>query len=265
MTFIRADDAVSETLGFALLAMILISVMSAVLMIGYPIYQSQVNEGHMQNMEEGFYLLSDNGNRVAMYESPAQSSELKLYGGTLGLQDLGYFKVSFDYGGNKQGSINLSPLTSLEYESGSMKLAYILGGVVRKDGASSIMLKEPSIYAYNDINTGNIKTMVIPMVQIDNSMEAIAGTGPIRITFNSPFYSKMVGTLNYPASNRTEQVTKMTIYMKSDYNDCFERYFRDHYQFTKIAGPNGELVMEKTFTTPITLYMVPNRITVNMN
>lgn len=264
MTFIKAEDAVSETLGFALLVFILTTAMAAVLMIGYPIYQGEVTKGHMQNMEEGFYLLSANANKVAMYESPSQSSELKLYGGTLMLRDLGYFNVSFEYGigmPTKYAYFNQT-LNTLEYESGNTRLAYFLGGVCRKDGATSIMLKEPSIYGYDTFNT---KTLVISMVEIDNSMEALAGTGPIRITFNSPFYSKMVGTLLYPSANRTEQVTKVTIRMKSDYNDCFERYFRDRYGFDGGPDANGVLVMQKTYLPGITLYLVPNRISVNMN
>jgi len=77
MRLVDAEDAVSESVGFILMISILMTAMAMVLMIGYPMFINSVNEAHMQNVEEGFYLISTNANKVVMFESPIQSSELK--------------------------------------------------------------------------------------------------------------------------------------------------------------------------------------------
>jgi hypothetical protein len=261
---IGSDEAVSESLGLVLIAGTLTFAISLVLMLGYPVYVNSINEAHMQNMEEGFYLLSVNGDKVAMCESPAQSSELRLSGGVLSTQVDGEISVTC-YDSSLTNVINLFdtpyPLTSLEYLLGNTRVAYDLGGVFKKEGSNSIILKEPPIY-YDT-------ALVVPIITIHKGEGAIGGKGLTRVTMESPFYSKMTGTVSYPHANIYDNVYKVQIKVKSDYNDALMRYFVDPQGSLKFDSatidPNtGELIAEKTYPG-ITVYIVPSSIDVSIN
>lgn len=262
MTLIKSDDAVSESVGFVLMILIITTSVAAVLMIGYPIFTDSVNEAHMMNMEEGFYLMSTNANKVVLFESPLQASELKLNGGALSLRDDGYINVSYEYwdGSYKRDHDNMS-LTVIEYVIGNKKIAYIMGGVCRKDGSSSVMLNDPLVYLYNSGSSNS--TLFVPLIEYQNDIGAIAGTGLAQITFISPYYSKEMGTLNYPEPDRHDQVSMVNITMKSDYNDCFSRYFKSM-GFNPSITPDGVLTMENPYNPRISLYVPRSDIAVTV-
>ncbi len=256
MRFARAEDAVSESVGFILMISIIMTAMAIVLMIGYPMFINSVNEAHMQNAEEGFYLMSTNANKVVLFESPIQSSELKLNGGTLSLRKDGYINVSYKYYNHTTSADDYSfqnkSITVLEYQIGDQRVAYILGGVCRKNGNSSVMLHDPLIYMYN-AGTSNA-TLFVPMILYQNDIGAIGGTGLAQITFVSPYYSRELGTLKYPEPDRRDNVSMVNITMQSDYNDCFKRYFKSM-GFDPDITADGLLIMEEPYTPEISLYI----------
>jgi hypothetical protein len=207
------DTAVSESLGFVLLAFIIMMAMTLVVMMGYPMYQNAINEGHLTNMEEGFYLLSANANKVVLYESPVQSSELKLYGGTLWLRDDGYFNIEYWHGDGNVSAVYPHELPVMEYMLNDKKVAYILGGVCKRDGQdASIMLRDPLSYSYT---ADNKDTIVLPLVDYSNVNGALAGEGLTRVTISSPDMAKMIGTIKYPNAIRVEKVNQIRINMSS--------------------------------------------------
>jgi hypothetical protein len=263
MRFINDDCAVSESVGFVLLAFIIMLGISVVLMIGYPIYTNSVNEGHIQNMENGFFLLSANANKVALYESPIQSSELKIHDGTLSLKQDGYINISYTYGPTNIDDYTNKSLPIMEYTINNNNVAYLLGGVCKKDGDSpSIMLNSPLSYRYT---TGNTPTIVFPLIEYPTEYGSIAGRGLTRVTISSPYYSKLIGSLNYPNAVRVDEVKNVTIYMKSDYTHSFSKYFHDNLGFTEIQNDDNLLIMNKDCTLdPITLYIVPCKISIDI-
>jgi hypothetical protein len=254
------DNAVSESLGFVLLAFIIMMAMTLVVMMGYPMYQNAINEGHLTNMEEGFYLLSANANKVVTYESPIQSSELKLYGGTLWLRDDGYFNIEYTH--DSVNDVYTHELPVMEYVINDKKIAYVLGGVCKRDGIdSSIMLRDPLSYGF----TANGKdTLVLPLVDYTNVNGALAGEGLTRVTISSPYYAKMIGTLNYPNAIRVEKVSYIKINMSSEYTDSFSRYFQG-LGFIEDSNTNNHLIMHRTCNPEITMYIVPSRIQINVD
>lgn len=263
MSIIKSDDAVSESVGYIILIGILTTIIAITLMIGYPIFQSSVQDGHMQNMQEAIYLLSVNANKVAMYEAPSQSAEIKLNGGTLWVHDSGYFNITcYDAGNNFIGSDNITPLIAMEYRLNNKKVGYILGGVCSKESDSSLLLSEPSIYNYTD--TAGQTTMVVPLTTFQNTIGAISGTGTSRIIINSPYYSKTSNSVNYPNATRYDNVRHITIAMKSDYNQCFKLYFENTLGFQEVSDSNGVFVVKKDYSAPITLYLVPSELSVDI-
>ncbi len=260
---LKSDEAVSESVGYIILVGILVTVVSIVLMIGYPIFQSSIQEGHMQNMQEAFYLLSANANKVAMYESPTQSAELQLNGGALSINDTGFFEITYyDSSNNIIGTNNTTNLIVMEYKLGDNTVAYILGGVCSGYGYSSTMLSKPSMYEYT--NTDGHTTIVVPVTTFQNSIGAIGGTGTVRVIINSPYYSKTLNSVSYPAAVHYDYVYHISIRMKSDYNQCFKAYFENTLGFTEVSDSDGVFEVKKDYSDPATLYVVPSKISVNI-
>jgi hypothetical protein len=265
MRFVKAEDAVSESVGFVIIVSIIMTAMAMVLMIGYPMFINSVNEAHMQNVEEGFYLMSTNANKVILFESPIQSSELRMNGGTISLREDGYINVSYEYynyttSAYEPDDDNRS-ITVLEYQISDQRVAYIMGGVCRKNGDSSVMLHDPLIYMYN-AGTSNA-TLFVPLILYQNDIGAIAWTGLAQVTFESPYYSKELSTLKYPEPDRKDRVRKINITMQSDYNDCFSRYFKS-LGFNPTITPGGLLTMEQGYSPDISLYVPRSDIAVQV-
>ncbi len=258
--FTGPEEAVSESLGLILIAGILTFATALVLMIGYPIYVNSIYDGHMQNMEECFYLVATNGNKVAMYESPSQSSELKLYDGTLYTEDAGSIKITvYDASGAIVDETNRLPLAAMAYKLGNTKVSYYMGGVFKKQGDASIILKDPPIY-FDD-------ALVVHVIKIKNSARAIGGKGLSRITFTSPYYSKLTQKVSYPSSTVFNGANnrKVEIKITGEYNDALKRYFEDKLQYTVSIDGTGELTATKTYPGAVTVYIVPGDIDVSIN
>jgi hypothetical protein len=214
----------------------------------------------MKNMEEAFYLLSCNANKVVLYDSPSQSLGLRMYGGTLGQRDDGYIDISFTYNNGGAQSHSTINLTDFEYVMSDKKIAYLMGGVCKKYGSNpSIMVYDPLIYMYD---TGTTKTLFIPLTVYQPSTSALSGTGQARVLFYSPYYLSDEGTLSYPLTIKADNVTEIYIKMESSYSDSFKKYFEDNLGFTKY----NNTTMNKTYPSPgISLYIPISDIGVTVN
>jgi len=242
-----SDTAVSQTIGYVLIAALLTLSFIIIFAVGYPAYNNYVDNGHMRNMEESFDIMSYNGNNVAMHNNPYATSEMKIYGGTLAMREAGYMNIS--YYNSTSGPVTLSnnTLTILEYSKGDDRVAYIDGSVCRYTGDSSVMLKEPQIYGDDD-------TFVITQITLYDSAVSFGGNTLARIYFFTPYYSKMMQTVTYPPALRQENVNRIEINLSGDYKDSFGRYLSDRYGFTLTEKANGEIMASKAYPGGIDLY-----------
>lgn len=242
-----SDAAVSQTIGYVLIASLLTLSFIIIFAVGYPAYNSYVDNGHMRNMEESFDIMSYNGNNVAMHNNPYSTSEMKVYGGTLATRESGYMNIS--YYNSTAGPVTLcnNSLTILEYSKGIDRVAYIDGSVCRHFGDSSVMLKDPQIFGDDD-------TFIITQITLYDSAVAFGGNSLVRIYFYTPYYSKMMQTVTYPPALRQEDVTRIEIKVSGDYKDSFGRYLRDRYGYTLTETANGEIMASKAYPGGIDLY-----------
>jgi hypothetical protein len=217
----------------------------------------------MQNMQEAFYLLSANANKVAMYESPTQSAELQLNGGALSINNIGFFNITaYDSSNQIIGTNNITNLVVMEYKLSDNTVAYILGGVCSRYGDSSSMINEPSIYTYKD--AADHATIVVPLTTFDNSIGAIGGTGTVRDIINSPYYSKTSRSVSYPPAFRYDDVAYITVTMKSGYNQCFKAYFENTLGFHEVSDSDGVFEVRNDYSPHATLYVVTSKITADI-
>lgn len=255
------DTAVSESLGYILIAGILLLSFAIIFVIGYPIYNGYIDGGHMKNMEDSFSIVAYNGNNVAMLNSPTASSELKMYGGNLATRGEGLITVTcYEWDGtnfNQKGDPYSLTFNIIEYSKGTDKIAYIGGSVCRLGQTGSVMLREPEIY-----EDETDKTVVMSIVNLYDSEISIAGDGPMRIAFTTPYYSKMAQTVISPTSTKVEQVDRIEINIKSDYGNSFRGFFQDRlgYDLDSVDA-DGTINLHKDYSDA-TLYYMQCKVTV---
>jgi hypothetical protein len=266
MSFTRDDDAVSEMVGYTIMTGIIITAIAIVLMIGYPMFQKSITDAHMTNMAEGFNLLSSNGNKVAMYESPVQSSELKIYSGTLYIKNEGNVHITYNFdttGTTEMGSTDYADMKALEYASGGTKVAYYMGGVFKKEGDAVSMLEEPPIYYDGVSDDGVLDTLVLPIVVIDNDAQALGGTGVSRVTISTPYYSKSAQTIPSSKPITYSNIHRVVIDTNGEFSEALIDYFSGIEGFDPSQSDTDTIVL--WYNDAIDVHDVAGHITIDVN
>ena len=284
----RSDDAVSVSVGYIIIIGILLTTLVIIFAIGFPLYNNYVDQSHLQNMAEGFDLVSENANNVAMLRTPYQQSELKLYDGTIALKDAGnilvqcYFKAGDGTyhqivpTGGYSASGDSMEMRMLEYSKDNVSIAYLLGGVFKKDMYAYPVLKKPEMYTFTreNINPGDgsrvegTPVFIMPMISLYDSQSSLAGDALARISFGTLYYSKKNQIVLQPELRIYDHVQLVKITLESDYSDCLYAYFRDDLGFHKndAESVGGKLVMEKTYAAPgITVNTVRSIVIATIN
>lgn len=256
----RSDTGVSESLGFIIIFGIYLTALALIFVIGYPMYNNYVYQSHMQNMVQGFDLVSENGNNVALLKTPYQQSELKLYGGTIALKGAGNLQLQCyaDTAGNNPIVTNDGESTSgdsialriLEYSKDDSRIAYLLGGVFKNDIYTYPVLKKPIIYNYTRLD--GTPVLVMPLISFYDNQFSMAGNTLARISFGTLYYSKKDQIVDQPKLRTYEHVKLIKITINGDYKEGLYTYFRDDWGFTRddVESNDQELVMKKTYDTP---------------
>lgn len=246
---IKSDDAVSGSLAFIILIGILLTSISIIFVIGYPVYTNYVDQSHMQNMIEAFDLVSENANNVALLSTPYQQSEIKLYSGSIAIRSAGTMLIECY---NEDGAVigeDVVNLNILEYSKGDNNLAYVLGGVFTDDLFSYPVIKEPPAYSYD---TDGTPVLFIPLISLSTNDYWLAGNTLARISFGTYYYSKKTQDVLYPEAHTYENVKRIKITLHTDtdsanYNEGIYTYFKDEFDFDKIDAESDDykLVMNK--------------------
>jgi hypothetical protein len=188
--FIKSENAVSESLGFALTLGILIVSSALVYYGGVPILEKSEKTTHFQEMEKSFILLSQNIDKVALDRAPIRNTELKIKDGTMSVSHNSVITVGgFSY-----------EIGSIEYTYDDRTVAYENGGVFTKyPGGEVVMVSKPRF------SVGAVTT--IPAIGLIGE-SWISGEGIIRIKSNS--YSSSL----QPVANGTVSLVIQSSYYK---------------------------------------------------
>ncbi|MCD1294740.1 hypothetical protein CUJ83_06975 [Methanocella sp. CWC-04] len=244
-------------MGYILVTFILVTSISIILLIGYPAFTQELDRSHLQNMEEGFYIMASEGNKVAMLESTFQSAELKLHGGSLGIREDGYINIFCysDHEGNNLMGNNSTTLSAMEYSINDQGVAYLLGGVCRKNGDYTYAVKNPEIY-----NSSNM--FVVPVIKFYNSNVAISGNGLTRISISTPYYSKLSQYVSYPMPSYYDNVKRIDVHLSGDYTNYLSRFFQDELYFNELSNTGGVVVLSNNYTSGIKFCWMPSYVTI---
>lgn len=218
--------AVSSVIGILLMFALTVISISAMMIYSVPAIDELKDNSKSQNVEQAFTILDSRMSKVALGESPLQTTSFSLMGGEISVND----ESNSDTSNIKiviQNTTDSTPieefncsLGTFEYTLDERKIAYEGGGVWSKyrDNGGSVMVSPPEFH-YNG------ETLTIPIMTINGS-SSTSGKGEVNIAVtsdNKPF-------VLYPntsiSTSRTNPVTsdKVYIYIESEYYDAWANY-----------------------------------------
>lgn len=182
---------------------------SIIAITGYPILKSAQETRHIENTRQSFVVMSENLNKIALGQSPSQSVELKLFGGTLSTSMESTIRINATNSSGQEITLIESDMGNIQNLVGDTVVAYEGTGVwVKYINGATFNANRPLI-----TNKSNI--FVIPIVTI-NGNSSVGGTGLSRIRARgSP-------TLIY-----YNNVTNLTITISGNYVSGWKEYLND--------------------------------------
>lgn len=207
--FFRSQEAVAEVLDFITILGIIMLAFSIIALAGYPVLRSAQETRYIENTRQSFIVMADNLNKIALGQSPSQSVELKIYGGTLSTSmDSTMMINGTDSSGNNITLIETN-MGNIQNSIGDNLVAYEGTGVWVK------YTNEATFNANKPLITNRSNVLVIPIVTIIGNSSA-GGTGISRI--------RAEGT---PRVTSFSNISNIKITITGDYVSGWKDYLRD--------------------------------------
>lgn len=209
INFLSSEKAVSEVVDFVTILGILVLSIGLIAVAGYPMLKSVQEAKHIENTKQSFIVLADNINKVVQGQSPSQSVELKMYGGTLSVTGNSTINITANSSGQRTTIVPTTEMRSIESTVGDTVIAYEGTGVWAKyPGGNTLVVYKPLI-------TNQSKVLVIPVVTIIGT-SSTGGIGMSGVTVD--------GT---PGVTFYGNVSDMRITVTGDYTKGWENYFKN--------------------------------------
>lgn len=156
-----ADRAVSEVLGFVLVASLIFATLGVVYVAGIGGLEDTRDAERLQNAERAFEVLADNMADIYAEGAPSRATEIKLADAQLsfGSSTTMTAKITNANSGTPTYTTDLNPVV---YSAGTQtEIVYEGGAVLRVERDSAVMKRKPRLVFRKD---GDVKTAVIPYV-----------------------------------------------------------------------------------------------------
>lgn len=157
------DRAVSEVLGFILVASLIFATLGVVYVAGLGGLEDTRDAERLQNAERAFEVLADNMADVYAEGAPNRATEIKLADAQLefGSSTTLSVEITNAASGSPSYSTDLDPIV---YSAGTgTKIVYEAGAVFRVEPDGAVLKRKPRFVFHEDAN--NVKTAAIPYVQ----------------------------------------------------------------------------------------------------
>lgn len=230
-----SEEAVSEVIGMVLILSITVTSIGIIMLVGVPMINSAKEQAKAQVALTSFEVLQTDIEEVVRgplnFTSPARITEISLSEGSMTVEaGTGTFQVSnesFNFTTINPGRISFKsgPITTV-YENGAVIIQYQAGG-------NSTMNAKPLFHIYKT-DESNI-SIVLHLINITGTNSSIGGGGRVEVkTRHQDFNSTLSG-----ANTRN-----VTINITSDYQDAWERYFREKLEDTQMSeGANFTITL----------------------
>ncbi|MBN2489077.1 MAG: hypothetical protein JXA98_08620 [Methanosarcinaceae archaeon] len=270
----ESESAVSSVIGTILIFGLAILSISTILLYSLPTLYEMEDAAQAQKVEQAFTVLDSRTSKVALGESPIQTTYVSLMGGSINVNgdEEGYNEsklviITVDIGASwystfkeqryrwrgwddyvdqvGMSEFNVS-MGTVMYSKDDRIIAYEGGGVWSKYPTGRAVMISPPEFHYNG------ETLTLPIMKI-NGNSSVSGTADVGITFSS---NNMPSVL-YPNTtldiNRTNPVVsdKIIIYIQSEFYDAWAEYVNTKtYASATVDDANKTAVIELEVTPP---------------
>ncbi|KGK98008.1 hypothetical protein LI82_09680 [Methanococcoides methylutens] len=213
--------AVSSVVGLLLMYSLAIVAIGVILVYNVPVLSDMQDNAQAQKIEQGFTIMDSRISKVALGESPLQTTSVSLMGGTIDVNsdDSDESKITVIIINNSTVVENFSSsLGTVEYKNGDRTIAYEGGGIWSDYGSEggTVMVSPPEFH-YNGV------TLTLPIMNITGQSSA-GGEGNVAITVASDNEPRIL----YPISNTLRENPvdhdKVDVYIKSQYYKAWADY-----------------------------------------
>ena len=161
----RDDRAVNEVVGFVLVFSLVLTTVSLVYAAGFTGLDNTRDVERVNNAERAFDVLANNFQQMGRGEAPNRATEIKLADAQLTTTAERNVTVNAS-GMNATGADS----TAIRYDTaGDTSIVYEHGAVIRNDGDSAIMRREPDFIFENG-------SVVVRFIELEGSGQGVGGS-----------------------------------------------------------------------------------------
>lgn len=241
---LKDDGAVSEMVDYSIILSIIILATAIIVVAGVPMLEHMQETQHTENIKQSFQVLAPNVNKVVFGNAPAQSVELKMYGGSLSVIKNNYINISMQTWNNSASSFETvsfgKQMGNIENDFQGTLISYENSGIWAKySSGDAIMLAEPRFTYANNV-------LVIPDASISGA-SSISGSGLVRVTADAGRRS----------IESYQNISQINITITSDYFKAWEKFLNEHLEMTTYVNDTSQTVLaSKNYTENIDVYIV---------
>lgn len=216
----------SPVIGVLLMFALTIISISAMLVYSVPMISDLQDDAQAQKIEQGFTILDSRTSKVALGESPLQTTSVSLIGGSINVNDdtvddKSNIRIVITNLTNPGASEDFNcSFGTIEYTKDNQRIAYEGGGVWSKhEGSGGSVMISPPEFHYNG------ETLTLPIMSITGRSSS-SGNGDTSISVSSDNKPSVLFPNSSISSSRKNPVTldKVHIYIKSQYYDAWADY-----------------------------------------
>ena len=271
----KSESAVSSVIGIILILGLTILSISTLLIYSVPTLDGLEDMAKAQKVEQAFTVFDSRTSKVALGESPIQTTYVSLMGGTINVNgdqdtynesqivivtvdigDLNYSNFMNDryrwrswdnyIGGSGFDELNCS-LGTIEYSLDDRIIAYEGGGVWSKYPTGGTILISPPEFHYNG------ETLTLPLMKI-NGRSSVSGTSDVGVSISSSNMPLVLFPNNTMSSTRVNplEADKVIIYIKSEFYDAWANYANAQtYTSATVDAANKTAIIELEVIPPM--------------
>ncbi|QLD88278.1 hypothetical protein HWV07_04210 [Natronomonas salina] len=165
------DRAVSEVVGFILVFSIILGTISFVYVGGFTGLQDTRDHEQLANAERAFDVLANNFEDIGLNKAPSRATEIKLADARITVRDNGRMSINAT---SLATAATARPRPIVYDAGGDTQIVYENGAVIREDGDSAVMLREPD-FIFNSERT------VLRYIEPRGGSESVSGSTTVLV------------------------------------------------------------------------------------
>lgn len=240
------DRAVSEVLGYVLIISVVVITVGAVMTIGMSGLEASQEAEHLNNMERAFDVFDSNLEKIARQEAPSRATEIRLGGGSIGMDSSTRIVVD----DVNEGEVFNRTTSPIVYSYESTEIIY--------DGGILFRIDDGNAYVVNSITNPNTDdTVLLPFRLLHSGEESPDIQGERTVLLRVEQLS--------PRNVVVESPERITI--ESERPEMWDRHLADSPLFERDDGQTDleEGIVSYAYQDSRQLHVVGSRAIIELN